>query len=111
MKLYLTFMILLLVAYSKSETNCEDITPTKLSDCVLSEEDKKTNKYKYCCLDEFLGKLRCEAYTKESYEFLKELSKELNKELGKDSKTESEPECNNSSYLKFGIIFFIILLF
>ena len=105
MKFYLTFIILLLVAYSKSDTNCESIKPSKASDCVLSAEDKK--KYKYCCMEESIGTKYCDAYTKDEYDLQKEVYKEADKAFG----TKSVFECNNSSYLKFGIIFFIMLLF
>ena len=63
MKSYIGLLLLLLIAYSKSDSDCEKIKPEKASDCVLSEKDKKT--YKYCCLEKLAGTLYCDAYNQD----------------------------------------------
>ena len=48
-------------------TDCAAIKPTKSSDCVLSEEDKKY--FKYCCYEKIEGiATECSAYTQQTYE-------------------------------------------
>ena len=48
-------------------TDCEAIKPTKSSDCLLSEEDKKY--FKYCCYERIEGIIAgCSAFTQQTYE-------------------------------------------
>ena len=95
MKLYLCLTLLLLAGYAFGE-NCEDIKPSKPSDCVLSKEDKK--RYKYCCYSKGLFGAKCSAYSQGTKDIIDELEEEYNV----DAFT-----CNNSSFISLGLLLFI----
>ena len=106
MKAYYFLLILFLITYIRSETNCEDInSPSKSSDCKLSSEEQKTKKY--CCFLKSRTITFCEAQTNdEELEKRKEELKSIN-ESGVDK---IEIECNSSSSLKMGLIIFLLTL-
>ena len=103
---YYILLILLLITYIKSETNCEDIkSPSKSSDCKLSTEEQKTKKY--CCLLKSVSGSICEIEANdEDLEKRKEEIKGIN-DSGDDK---IDIECN-SSFLKMGLIIFLLTLF
>ena len=105
MKAYYILLILLLITYIKSETNCEDInSPSKSSDCKLSSEEQKTKKY--CCLLKSGNQKFCEAETND--EELEERKREI-KSINESEDDKIEIECDSSS-LKMGLIIFILIL-
>ena len=105
MKNYIILLLLISIFYVNSEKNCEDIKPSKISDCVLSSEDKK--EYKYCCYDKIDDKeAECDALTQATYEVTKDLAKSMEKTFG----SKVTFECN-SSYLKLSLISLLLILF
>ena len=107
MKMSFINYVCFLLLFSYIWNSCEDVTPTKASDCVLSQEDKN-NGYELCCYEK-IGSLKvCTLDTKESYE--KEL--ELLEELGLKDKTIYE--CNNkvgkAGYMKYSLVLLILIL-
>ena len=105
---YIGILILLLITNSQSDSDCGKIKPEKASDCVLSENDKKT--YKYCCLEKLIGVLYCEAYNEDDYEIQKAAYDAVyDSKLGEGMNYTFD--CNPSSYLKLSIIAFIFILF
>ena len=94
--------------YNETNTNipntCEYINPSKASDCVLSESDKK--KYDYCCYMVDGGVKSCSAETKDSYEIDYEIFKAF-------ATKEDIFDCKNKAgfiYLRL-IYLMIIILF
>ena len=94
-----------IIGFSMTEqVNCEDIDPTNIDDCELSDEDKKI--YDRCCYlnDELLWKA-CLVYNEELYEEELELIKLL------------DVQCKSSSssfffiIYKLNIIIFILFLY
>ena len=102
MKLYFYFSFLILLINIRSESDCEKIKPMQYTDCKLSAEDKK--RFKHCCYknDKF-GK-ECFAFDEYDYKIVES----LNSENYYGNVTEFK--CN-SSFLKLGILFFILCLF
>ena len=107
MKSYIGLLLLLLIAYSKSDSDCEKIKPEKASDCVLSEKDRKT--YKYCCLQKLAGTLYCDAYNQDDYEIQKAAYDAVYDSKLAEGMTYTF-ECNPSSFLKLSFIAFIFIL-
>ena len=104
MKLYLSFLIIILISFVKSQNkNCNDIIPEKASDCKLSEEEK--NDYKYCCMEDFAGDYTCFAYTQDTYDMQKKGYERIKNKTGKDYVF----DCNSFS-LKFIFFYFLIVL-
>ena len=55
-------------------SGCESKTPSKPSDCVLSNEEKDQG-YEHCCYEVFEGEKECSLFTKEEYKLELELFK------------------------------------
>ena len=104
MKLYLCFLFFILISFVKSQDkNCNDIIPTKASDCKLSEEDKTA--YKYCCMEDIADDYICYAYDEDTYKLQKEGYEKIKLKTGKDYVF----ECNSFS-IKFVFFYFLIVL-
>ncbi len=101
-------------------TDCESIKPTKSSDCLLSEEDKKY--FKYCCFEEIkgLGK-ECGAYTQQTYEdelsyyeiFDKNEREGITFDCHEEIRLEIEKNSSRKLYLSFErvILYLILIIF
>ena len=86
----------------KTWKGCEDITPKKASDCVLSQEDKD-HEYDYCCYEE-IGSIKvCTLDTEESYKEEMEMIQELGIE------EETVYRCDGKgSFLNISFMFIIL---
>lgn len=104
MKFHFFLLLLLLIAYVKSDTNCKDIKPNKASDCLLSKEDKKS--YKYCCYEKTSTKEECNAYDETDYKMIKDFYKTFYGDLN----LEYTLDCNFSSFLKLAKIIALFIL-
>lgn len=102
MKLYIAFLLLLLIIDPISNSDCSHIVPNKTSDCVLSKEDKKN--YKYCCYEFniFYDRYACDSYTQTTYEITKDLVEKDDVFI-----------CNKftSLYFRFTLLIFLLILF
>lgn len=103
MKIYFYFLILLLIAFIKSQNNCKTIIPNKSSDCLLSSEDKKI--YTYCCYKNDKYGKECFAFDNEDYKIVMR----MNQDEYYDPNLEFI--CNSASFIKLGMIFFIFCIF
>ena len=110
MKLYQIALLLFIVSYVYTDTDCNLISnPTKKSDCneKLSAADK-ANKIEYCCYAE-VGELKaCVGYTKELYDAIGE-AKKSSSSSDTSSSVKGKIECN-SQYLTFGVITLLLYL-
>ena len=113
MKLFLNCLLLLLISNMVSNNNitnstdCKKIKPTKPSDCVLSDADKKKN-FKYCCYDVVFDEPYCDTFTQSGYEIMKDLANEEDMKIQCNTFSTST---SNSLYFKFTILLFILILF
>ena len=111
MKMYFYIVTLFLIVYVKSETNCNDIVPSKASDCVLSSTDKETAKY--CCYeyDKTDNEKECEALNEELYQFALAFFGEFPDKYEFDcSGSSTKGSLNSSSFIELGIVFFFIFI-
>lgn len=89
---------------------CEDISPSKSSDCVMSQEDKN-NGYELCCYEKIDSFAVCTLDTKESYQDELDYIKELG------LKDDTVYECNDkvgegdAGYVNCSIILLILAIF
>ena len=90
---------------NKNAINCNNIKPTKASDCALSQADRD-NGYKYCCYDNYEGK-ECEAYDEEDYKL--ELAAY---QLAKLDDPDVVFDCgkNKASFINISIIMIILVI-
>lgn len=110
MKLYQIALLLFIVSYVYTDTDCILIAnPTKKSDCneKLSETDKK-NKIEYCCYVEAGDLKACVGYTKEQYDAIGEAASNSDSS-STTSNVKGKIECN-SQYLTFGVITLLLYL-
>ena len=65
------FIVCITLFTTTNEDDCSNITPSKPSDCKLSQNDINNN-YKYCCYEESLfgDGYSCVVYTEETYNIL-----------------------------------------
>lgn len=116
MRLYqisiLIIYLSLFVCLNDGETPCDTTTAGKRSDCTNRKfsEDEMKNGAKYCCLLETTiletnGK-SCIAIDQNSYDDIKKFIDELKE---KTSATKLSIDCNQS-YLKYSLLFLILLL-
>ena len=95
MKIYFNILLLILISFVLSEgSDCEKIKPSKGSDCVLSENDKKT--YKYCCMQKLVGKYICQAFDEYDYIIQRAMYDEYPK-MDLEYTFECNPNPNDSS--------------
>ena len=102
MKLYFYFLTITIISIIKAQQqNCKEIKPNSASDCKLSPLDKERY-FIYCCYksDEF-GK-DCFAFDKEDYRIVQNLNKEHYYGDNIDF------QCNSSSFIKLGLLLFIL---
>ena len=104
MKFYFC-LIFILISYVKLNKSCHEISPVKATDCVLSEEEKKT--FKYCCLEEIDNVKFCYPYDEDNYKLQKKTYEDSKKKFGKDYVY----ICNSSYYLNLAFLYFILLIF
>ena len=74
---YIIVLICTFLGTVKNE-DCGNISPTQASDCVLSENDKKS--YKFCCYEGYensYSSMECVPYTNEDYQIQLYLNREL----------------------------------
>ena len=95
--------------YNETNTNipnsCEFINPSKASDCVLSESEKK--KYDFCCYYVDDGVKSCSAETQESYEIEYELFKAF---ATKEDIFECKNNNNKAGFIYLRLIYLMIII-
>ena len=99
------YLIFFLISFVKlKDKYCNEINPVKASDCILSEEEKKT--FKYCCLEEIDYVKFCYPYDEYNYKLQKETYENSKKKFG----TDYIYICNSSYYLKLMALYYALLL-
>ena len=76
--------------------------------CVLSSSDQA--KYKYCCYEEILGEKECAPYDEEGYQEQKKYMEIFSNHVNDFICGNESENGNESSFINFSIIFFIILI-
>lgn len=89
---------------------CEDISPSKPSNCVMSQEDKN-NGYDFCCYEKFDPIVVCTLDTKESYQDELDIIDEMG--LANDTIYECNDKIGEreAGYVKYSIVMFILVIF
>ena len=105
MKMIFVNYVCFLLLFSYVWNSCEDVTPTKASDCVLSQEDKN-NGYTYCCYEKVSSLKVCTLDTEETYQ----QEKELIEGLGIEYECNVKGENNKSCYMNLPIIFALLYI-
>ena len=108
MKVYLTIILLALIAYINNE-ECEEISnPSKKKDCNGKlAESEKTNGYTHCCFLDYGGVKTCYSIKKNEYDNIENTIKEVEKNTNSKVK---KLECY-SLFLKLGflnLLFFLL---
>ena len=103
MKFYFYISVLVILIYTKPESDCENTKPIQYSDCLLSDQDKKI--FKYCCYKNDKYGKDCFAFDEYDYKIVMRMNKE------EYYSNDTEFVCNSSTFLRKGITFFISILF